>query len=520
MLETIFAHETFGLPLLAIGLAAVCAAVYWVISDWRYYSAIPGLGTYYPFLGHFPTIMKYRHSIAEHVRRRFAHFGHPSIVLLKAHLFDTPRYITIDPRVVEHMLKTNFDGYEISRGVRGDALRDFLGDGIFNADGKKWLIQRKLASREFSANRFRFFMSDVFNRGAAKLVRVIEGEIAAAPKGSVATIDLHRWFFTLTLDAFSEIAFGLDVGGLDNKPQPFVAAFDKCQEACFERTTLYSGIWPFMKLFSIGPEGEIKKALEVIDNFVYSVMDDLLAGKRQLAQGRADDSEEDLLRRLLPAAKRDDGTYDRVLVRDMLLSLIIAGRDTTAASMSWTVYELMQHPRVLKEVLDELDAVVGPSNALNFDNVGQCHFLQAVLSESQRLHPSVPFDPKTAIQRDVLPDDKNQVIQKGDLLIFSNIAMGVSPKLWGPDASEFKPSRWMQADGTCRKEDQFKYPAFNGGKRLCLGLDMANLEMKVVLGTLLRKFDFALVPGQNIVPAVALTLQMQNGLLVHPTLRK
>ena len=96
---------------------------------------------------------------------------------------------------------------------------------------------------------------------------------------------------------------------------------------------------------------------------------------------------------------------------------------------------------------------------------------------------------------------------------FSNYVMGRSQNVWGADAAEFKPSRWLAADGhTYVKADQFKYPAFNAGRRLCLGMDMANLEMKVVLGTLLRRFDFELVPGQDVRPANALTLQMRNPL--------
>merc|ERR1712146_769469 len=173
---------------------------------------------------------------------------------------------------------------------------------------------------------------------------------------------------------------------------------------------------------------------------------------------------------------------------------------------------------VVKEVLDELDAVAGPGQPLTFDNVGQCHFLQAVLSESQRLHPSVPFDPKTAMGPDVLPC--GITVACGDVVGFANYVMGVSPKVWGPDAAEFKPERWMLLDGTCKKEDTFKYPAFNAGRRLCLGMDMANLEMKVVLGTLLRRFDFKLaVPTKQIKPAMALTLQMEGELPMLVTSR-
>ena len=297
------------------------------------------------------------------------------------------------------------------------------------------------------------------------------------------------------------------------------------QEQCLQRSVKYPVIWKVWRLFNVGPEKEMTAALKTIDDFVYGLMDDLVAGKRDLNVSSTSE-EDDLLRRLLPAAKRDDGSYDRKLVRDMLLNLIIAGRDTTAASMSWTLYELCRHPKVLSELLAEIDDIPGPSSApLTFDAVADCTYLQAVLSESQRLHPSVPFSPKSALKADVLPtanpDGRKLAVEAGATMSFSNYIMGRSTKIWGPDAAEFKPERWLSADGgSYVKADQFKFPAFNAGRRLCLGMDMANLEMKVVLGTLLRRFSFELVPGQDVRPATALTLQMKHGVKLFVAERK
>jgi cytochrome P450 len=495
-------------------------AVLYVLYDWLKYSRMPGIGrTYWPVVGHFPYVMGDMDLTGLFVDA-FTRADYPAWMFFKVGVLDRPKFFTIDPKNIEHFMKTKFEGYELSRGDRGEAVGDFLGDGIFNSDGHKWLLQRKLASREFSANRFKFFMSEVFNRAAAKLSDVIAKDAAAAPAGKRGVVDMHKWFFVLTLDAFSEIAFGLDLGGLDGKPQPFIAAFDKCQQQCFERCVQYSMIWHVMKAVNFGPEGDMTAAIKTIDDFVYGLMDKLLSGIRDTKSGaQSEQDEDDLLRRLLPAAKRDDGSYDRKLVRDMLLNLIIAGRDTTAASMSWTLYELTRHPDVLRKVLEELDAVVGPKAPVTFDAVADCTYLQAVLSEAQRLHPSVPFQPKTAVAHDVLPCGVH--VKPGDTVAYVNVIMGVNPKIWGADAAEFKPSRWLAADGhTYVKADQFKYPAFNAGRRLCLGMDMANLEMKVVLGTLLRRFDFELVPGQDVRPATALTLQMRNPLNCYVTEKK
>jgi cytochrome P450 len=494
----------FASLLAAVGTMLVLAAA----RDWLKMRKHDAFGPYWPFVGHLPTLLAHSDNLVAFFRDMFKRNGYPAMVRCKGGLLEPPRIIVNTPEDVQHILRDNFDNYHVAAGLRGNNLRDFLGDGIFNADGQLWLHQRKLAAREFSANRFRLFMSEVFNRSAVKLAAVISAEIAKSANKR-AEIDLHHWFFTLTLDAFGEIAFGHNFGGLDGKPQPFIAAFDKCQEQCFNRCMKHAGIWKAMKFLNIGPEREMKEALRTIDTFVYTLMDDLLAGKRATDLDTPKDGEDDLLRRLLPAAKKENGEYDRVLVRDMLLSLIIAGRDTTAASMSWTMYELLRKPKCVGDILEELSSQLGEAGTPNFDNVAQCHFLQAVLSESQRLNPSVPFEPRTAVNDDVLPCGAH--VRRGDTVAFINSVMGVTPRIWGEDAAEFKPERWLLPDGTCKKEDHFKFPAFNAGRRLCLGMDMANLEMKVVLAVLLQRFDFELVPGQNVTAADALTLQMRHG---------
>lgn len=130
--------------------------------------------------------------------------------------------------------------------------------------------------------------------------------------------------------------------------------------------------------------------------------------------------------------------------------------------------------------------------------------------EVLRLHPSVPVNQKYALNDDVWPDGTQ--IRKGDYVMWSPWAEGRNEQVWGPDAKEFKPERWITAEGHLRRETQGRWPAFHAGPRVCLGQNLATLEALVVIIMLLRRYEFTLVPGQEITYLVSLTHPMKNGM--------
>jgi fatty acid omega-hydroxylase len=434
-------------------------------------------------------------------------------------LLDTTRlWLLFTPEDTEHVLATNFGNYVLNgaNDYRGPAMTDLFGGGIFNADGAHWLVQRKLAAREFSAERFRGYMAGVFVESAAKLVGIIEGPGAGAGAQWSSEFNASKWLMRLTMDAFSQISFGVDIGGLDGKPCEFADAFDVCQLQVVRRMLHLKSVWPALKALNIGSEAENTKQMQVVDAFAYDLIDGVIA--RQAAnRSQGKEVTDDLLSRLIPVAVDDDGNLDRKLVRDMCLNLLVAGRDTTATAIQWLLYEVALNPDVDAELYEELETVIGDA-APNFDNCANLEFVAAAIWETMRLHPPIPFSPKCAIGDDVLPSGLH--VCKGDSVMFSTYAIGRRPDLWGDDAETWRPARWMGADGKCKREGQYKLPAFNGGRRLCLGMDMAFLEIKVVLATLLRRYRFALKPGHpEVMPGAGITLFMKHDLTLAATRR-
>ena len=174
----------------------------------------------------------------------------------------------------------------------------------------------------------------------------------------------------------------------------------------------------------------------------------------------------------------------------MVLNFLIAGRDTTAQAMSWCLFLLMRSEQVQEKVRSEIHQVCGDVEGLDYEKLGNFHYLEAVLRESLRLYPSVPLDLKFVSNADTLPDGTH--VPRGSALIYGAYAMGRSREIWGPDASEFRPERWLEMD---QVKSPYENPVFHAGPRECLGKRLAMLEMKAMLVSLLRNFRLHLAAG-------------------------
>jgi cytochrome P450 len=202
---------------------------------------------------------------------------------------------------------------------------------------------------------------------------------------------------------------------------------------------------------------------------------------------------------------------------DAVLNFIIAGRDTTAQALSWALYRLSRAPAAEAALLREARAALGPgiaapggvAAAAGYEAVKRLRYARAVLLETLRLHPSVPKNVKFAVRDDVLPG--GPAVPAGAGVLWVPWAMGRRADLWGPDAADFRPERWLAGGAPPSQE---VYPAFHAGPRACLGRELALLEGAYVLVALLARFrvtpllEGAAEPGYG----ASLTLPMEGGL--------
>jgi len=436
--------------------------------------------------------------------------------------------ILCSPEAFEEVFKTHFDAFpkgEFQIGI----LHDLLGDGIFAVDGDQWAAQRKTASRLFTMRSLRETMTTSIRKHTGVLQGIFD---RASSTGE--TLDLFNLFNRFTIEAFAEIGFGVSMGCLDSEHEhPFQRAFEGVQRHAARRFMYPTWFWKLRRWLNIGTERLLRLDLEVIDSTVLGIIEQSMAHREQVHQtinvngNRNDHSSDktDIVSLYLDnyAAITGDNSpssFDPRLLRDVVVNFLIAGRDTTAQALSWFFYCLDRNPHVATKIRDELRDKIpelfdGRDKAPTMEQVGRLVYLDAALRETLRLYPSVAMSTKDA-NRDVILSDGTPV-RAGTTVLLPFYAMGRNPHVWGPDAAEYKPERWLETVPDSKKprvknESAFKFIAFNAGPRTCLGMNLAMLEMKITVAALLSRFHVTLTRPEDVTYDFSVTLPIKGGL--------
>ncbi|XP_009789882.1 cytochrome P450 94C1-like [Nicotiana tabacum] len=403
--------------------------------------------------------------------------------------------ITANPENVEYMLKARFDNYPKGKTF-STILGDFLGRGIFNVDGDLWRFQRRMSSLELGKVSIRSYAFEVVHTEIQK--RLLP--LLANKEGAV--LDFQDVFRRFSFDNICRFSFGLDPKCLESSLpiSEFAISFDLASKLSAERAMTTSPIaWKIKRFLNIGSERKLKKAIKLINILAQEV----IRQKRKLGFS----NHRDLLSRFMGTIS--DETY----LRDIVISFLLAGRDTIASALTSFFYVIANNPKVAKSIRDEVDRVLGPNKDLTCcEQMNELHYLQASIYESMRLYPPIQFDSKFCLEDDILPD--GTFVKKGTRVTYHPYAMGRMEELWGCDSLEFKPERWLK-DGIFFQENPFKYPVFQAGLRVCLGKEMALVEIKSVALSLLRRFNVELAQPYHMPRfSPGLTASFRGGLMV------
>ncbi|CAL0329602.1 unnamed protein product [Lupinus luteus] len=396
---------------------------------------------------------------------------------------------TADPINVEYILKTNFENYG-KGSYNYENLKDLLGDGIFTVDGEKWRQQRKISSHEFSTKMLRDFSTSIFRKNAAKVANIVS-EAATSNK----KLEIQDLFMKSTLDSIFQVAFGTELDsmcGSNEEGNKFADAFDTSSAL-----TLYRYVdvfWKIKKFLNIGSEAILRKKTKILNEFVLKLINTRTTQQMKISKDDSVRKGGDILSRFLQV-KDFDSTY----LRDIILNFVIAGKDTTAATLAWFIYMLCKYPAVQEKAAEEV------KQATNTTTVSSCaefvstvteealekmNYLHAAITETLRLYPAVPVDAKICFCDDTLPDGYS--VNKGDMVSYQPYAMGRMKFIWGDDAEEYRPERWLDENGIFQQQSPFKFTAFQAGPRLCLGKEFAYRQMKIFSAVLIGCFSFKL----------------------------
>ncbi|KAG8900783.1 hypothetical protein FRB99_005757 [Tulasnella sp. 403] len=407
-------------------------------------------------------------------------------------LWTPDKIITRDHDVVKFVLSTGFTDFGKGPGIRLRASILF-GNGIFTSDGSWWKFHRSLARPHFSRERIMDY--EIFVKYTEKLIHCMKQLVQ---QGEV--VDVQELFARFTLDTAGEFLFGAgDLNTLD-LPLPkaghavlgqkgaamggtygeFVTAFEEAQIRIITRSAAPTQVWTAREFFHDTLSGTKK----VIDDFLAPLVLRALENKKS---GQLDE-EGSFLDHL--ASSMDDPK----VIKEQLLNMLLAARDTTASLLSFVCYMLARHPHVMEKLQEEVLSLVGTSHHPSYDELKQLRYLRAVLNETLRLFPPVPVNSRVSLSETVIPTRQGPIYVPvtETQVIYSIISIQKRKDLWGEDADEFDPERWLDHRAKEAAADPFKFTPFSAGPRICIGQQFAYNEASYVMVRLIQTFkDFA-----------------------------
>ena len=386
-------------------------------------------------------------------------------------------FLIADPADIKHVLQDNARNYHKSPLYQ--RLRDTLGNGLLTSEDAFWLRQRRLAQPAFHRQRL-IAMTDAMVSCTEQML-----ERWQQPAATGDGVDLVAEMMAVTQAIIVRTMFSTDLGSaadVVNRTWPII---NRRIGETFWSTKLETSLpLPANRRFA--------HALHELDSVVYRI----IANRRE--SGR---DESDLLSMFLSARDEETGASmtDQQL-RDEVMTMLLAGHETTSLTLSWTYYLLSQHPEAGRSIAAEVDRVIGNERP-GFQHVEHLTFTRRVLEESLRLYP-----PAWGFSRLALGDDEigGYRVPKGSIVFVIPFVVHRRAKLW-PDPGRFDPQRFAPEHESTRP--RFSYIPFGGGPRGCIGNQFAMLEAQLIVASIAQRYQIELVPGQKIEPEPLITLR-------------
>ncbi|CAF1911633.1 unnamed protein product [Brassica napus] len=372
--------------------------------------------------------------------------------------------ITVDPENINYILSSNFSNY--IKGPEYQEVFEAYGDGIVNSD-------LELYMEEFEEG-----FSGHIRRSRSKLKDGLVPLFNHFAKEEMV-VDLQDVFQRFMFDTTFISLTGFDMKSLSlEMPEVgFANALDDVGDAIMYRHITPRFLWKLQKWIGVGREKKMTEANATFDRVCATYV----------------------------SAKRDEIKKGK------------SGRDSTASGLTWFFWNMSENPRVLTKILQEIKTNLSTTTGSNQDTsyLNKLVYLHCALSESLRLFPPIPFERKSPIKPDVLPSGHK--VKSATNIMFFIYAMGRMKTVWGEDAMEFKPERWISETGGFKHQPSYKFLSFNAAPRTCLGKNLAINLMKAVIVEILQNYEIKVINGQKIEPKPGLVLYMKHGLKVTIT---
>ncbi|KAL8516765.1 hypothetical protein ACS0TY_015142 [Phlomoides rotata] len=419
--------------------------------------------------------------------------------------------VVSDPAIAKHVLR-NY-GTKYSKGLVAEVSEFLFGSGFAIAEGSLWTVRRRAVVPSLHKKYLSIIVERVFCRCAEQLVEKLK---INALNGSA--VNMEEKFSQLTLDVIGLALFNYNFDSLTANSPVIDAVYTALKEAELRATDLLP-YWKINALCKVIPR-QIKAEKAV--SLIRQTVEELIAKCKEMVEAEGErineeeyvnDADPSILRFLLASREEVSSTQ----LRDDLLSMLVAGHETTGSVLTWTAYLLSKDPSSLRKVQEEVDRVL-QGRLPTYEDVKNLKFLTLCIMESMRLYPHPPVLLRRAQVADVLPG--NYKVDAGQDIMISVYNVHHSAQVW-ERADEFIPERF-DLDGPVPNETNtdYRFIPFSGGPRKCVGDQFALLEAIVALAVVLQHLTFDLIPDQAIGMTTGATIHTTNGLYMKLSQRQ
>ncbi|KAF2734394.1 cytochrome P450 [Polyplosphaeria fusca] len=418
-------------------------------------------------------------------------------------LFNDARVLLTSPKALaEVLVQRNYEF--IKPGRLRDGLGRLLGIGILLAEGDEHKRQRRALMPAFAFRHIKD-LYPVFWHKSREMTAAMKADIKADKSGS-SVVEIREWASRATLDIIGVAGLGQDFNAIENPESELNATYRSIFGAAGGQQILQlvANLVPtwFLRALPLKRNEEIVNAIKVIKK----VARDLIKDKRaKLEKGNRTDTD------ILSVALESGGFTDEELV-NQLMTFLAAGHETTASAMAWAVYLLCKHPETQRKLRSELrsnlPSLNDPTTEISSTDIDRLPYLNAVLNETLRVFPPVPLTLREAAADTTI---QGQFIPKGTTIVICPWAVNTSKALWGADAREFNPDRWMGQGkaNTGGADSNYAVTTFLHGPRSCIGKDFAKAEFACLMASLIGTFEIEMQDKEW-------ELKIQGGITARP----
>ena len=402
--------------------------------------------------------------------------------VVKLRYLHVPICLLMHPRDIEYVLVTNPSNFTKSADYR--ALARVLGNGLLTNEGKSWQRQRGLIQPAFRRENILSY--------APVMTRAVSNLLGSWTSGESRNV--HEDMMAVTLQIVAQCLFGAEVTSVAER-------VGKAMQVVTDRFIAEASqalLLPFDLPNFLAPAR--RNAVRDLNKIINGIIRE----RRTSNQPRGD-----LLDTLLQVRDSDGQPMSDAQLRDEVMTLFLAGHETTAIALSWTCFLLAENPQIEGKLIEELRTVLGEREP-TADHLPRLRYTEMIIKESMRLYPAVWGIGRRAVSGCEIGGYR--VSAGTNIFIFQSLTQRDSRFFSNPDA--FDPERWREDPVRLGKIPRFAYFPFGGGPRVCVGASFAMLEATLLLAMIQQKFQLRLVPGHPIEPIASVTLRPKHGIRV------